>query len=174
MSEAEKRLHRCCFTGHRPNKLHVSEESIIRGLRTAIEKAIADGYRTFITGMCWGVDLWAAEQVLLCRREMRDIHLIGAVPHPDFEKRWSPDWQRRFRDVNEQADIVYTLYTKYSIENYQNRNQWMVDHSMRLICAYNGDPGGTRNTIQYALGQGIEIVYIDMSPYVQKKVLHDK
>ena len=28
MTEEEKRLHRCCFTGHRPEKLNETEEEV--------------------------------------------------------------------------------------------------------------------------------------------------
>ena len=49
--ENEKRLHRCCFTGHRPEKLSLSENEVKHLLEKAIDNAIADGYVTFITGM---------------------------------------------------------------------------------------------------------------------------
>ena len=56
MSEQELRLHRCCFTGHRPEKLKKTEEEIKKGLEEAILKAVSEGYTTFITGMARGVD----------------------------------------------------------------------------------------------------------------------
>jgi uncharacterized phage-like protein YoqJ len=64
MTEAEMRSHRCCFTGHRPEKLLRSKEQITADLTTAIDNAISDGYRTFISGMAMGVDIWAAQIVL--------------------------------------------------------------------------------------------------------------
>ena len=60
-SEQEKRLHRCCFTGHRPEKLEQSEDEIREWLTEQIENAIDDGYLTFISGMAMGVDIWAGE-----------------------------------------------------------------------------------------------------------------
>ena len=42
--ENEKRLHRCCFTGHRPEKLSLSENEVKHLLEKAIDNAIADGY----------------------------------------------------------------------------------------------------------------------------------
>ena len=63
-SEAEMRLHRCCFTGHRPEKLRRSGQDIRIELESEIRKAIQDGYITFISGMARGVDIWAAEIVL--------------------------------------------------------------------------------------------------------------
>ena len=49
-TEAELRLHRCAFTGHRPERIRGLEADIIAGLRKEILTAIEDGYTTFITG----------------------------------------------------------------------------------------------------------------------------
>ena len=55
-SEAEKRKHRCCFTGHRPEKLRRSEQEIRAELEREIRRAVADGFTVFITGMARGID----------------------------------------------------------------------------------------------------------------------
>ena len=34
----------------------------------------------------------------------------------------------------------------------------MVNHSNRVIAYFNGAPGGTKNTIDYADGKGIEVI----------------
>lgn len=54
--ESEKRLHRCAFTGHRPEKIVGSEGKIIVELREEVLKAIDDGCNVFLTGMSRGVD----------------------------------------------------------------------------------------------------------------------
>lgn len=51
MPENELRLHRCCFTGHRPEKLRFSESEICSLLDEEIKNAIEAGYTTFISGM---------------------------------------------------------------------------------------------------------------------------
>ena len=79
-TESELRLHRACFTGHRPHKLHQPESVVIAALEAKIREAIADGFVTFISGMAWGVDIWAAEIVLRLKAEGNPIHLIAAVP----------------------------------------------------------------------------------------------
>jgi uncharacterized phage-like protein YoqJ len=58
------RSHCCCFTGHRPEKLSITEDEVKYNLIKAIETAVRDGYTNFITGMARGVDLWAAEIIL--------------------------------------------------------------------------------------------------------------
>ena len=105
MTEAEKRMKRCCFTGHRPSKLKQDEQTIKRSLAAAIDQAIARGFTTFITGMAQGTDIWAAEIVLDRRSANPDLKLISAIPHPDFEKSWKADWQKRYNAVRSAADL---------------------------------------------------------------------
>lgn len=80
LSEAEKRKHRCCFTGHRPEKLAQSETEVKEWLRLQIERAVADGYTTFITGMAMGVDIWAGQIVAEMKKNDPRLRLIAAVP----------------------------------------------------------------------------------------------
>lgn len=56
MTESEKRLHRCCFTGHRPEKLDQSEHLVKASLEKAIRAAISDGFTTYISGVARGTD----------------------------------------------------------------------------------------------------------------------
>jgi hypothetical protein len=44
MTEEEKRVHRCCFSGHRPEKLDEPEEQVKAWLSEQIDIAIAAGY----------------------------------------------------------------------------------------------------------------------------------
>lgn len=57
MSEFEKRQKRCCFTGHRPEKLSASEDEVKMALADAIDSALTVGKRTFISGMARGTDI---------------------------------------------------------------------------------------------------------------------
>lgn len=160
MDEKEKRLHRCCFTGHRPEKLSWSEETVIAWLEAEIRKAIDDGFVTFISGMARGVDIWAAEIVLRLRDEGRPIHLICASPFYGFERTWSENWKLRYNDVMQRADIVKFVCKSYSRACFQIRNEWMVDRSARVIAVYNGEPSGTRNTIDYAIRTQVKVYYV--------------
>ena len=154
------RKRRCCFTGHRPENLECSEEEAIQALRTAIRDAYGSGYRTFISGMARGVDIWAAELVLKEREVHQDIHLICALPHPDFETRWRAEWQRRYKTVLDHADLIKTICPTFSMSAYQKRNEWMVDHSGLVLALFNGQPGGTANTIDYARRNGVKVMLI--------------
>lgn len=85
----QKRLHRCCFTGHRPEKLNIPEEEVKYRLENAIKESINDGFTTFISGMARGVDMWAAEIVLKIKRKDDRIKLICAMPYDGFERLWN-------------------------------------------------------------------------------------
>lgn len=156
-TEEEKRQGCCCFTGHRPVKLLRSEVQIKAALAQAIAKALADGKRTFLTGMARGVDIWAAEIVLKVRDDDPSVHLICVLPHPNFEKRWSKHWQQRYDAILQSADLVKIISSTFSISSYQKRNAWMVDHASLVIAVYSGVNGSTRKTITYARQQGIPI-----------------
>ena len=160
MSEQELRLLRCCFTGHRPERLEMPESEAIWGLKKEIRAAVADGFQTFISGMARGVDLWAAEIVLALRDEGAAVRLICASPYRGFESRWSREWQERYRRVMERADLVRFICSGYGRDCFQRRNEWMVDHSARVIAVYNGQPSGTRNTIEYASRCGVPVILL--------------
>ncbi len=148
----------CCFTGHRPVKLTAPENNIRQWLEQQIDQAIADGYRTFITGCAMGVDIWAGQIVLKKKTENLNIRLIAANPWPEMADSWKPLWKEQYRDLLEKADEVETISDHYYRFVYQKRNIWMVDHSSRLIAYYNGTPGGTLETILYAQKCGLEVI----------------
>lgn len=160
MKQEELRKHRCCFTGHRPNKLDYSESEIKLLLEKAIDNAISDGYVTFITGMAEGVDIWTAEIVLKKKKENKDVHLICAVPHPGFEKRRSEYETERYEDIIKNADYVTTISDNYYRACYQKRNIWMVNHSSLVIAVFNGTASGTKNTVDYARKIGVRVVNV--------------
>lgn len=155
MGEAEKRLHRCCFTGHRPEKLERTEVEIKAELQKEIHQAIADGFTVFISGMARGVDIWAAEIVLSLRDAGQPVRLICASPYEGFERSWSDQWKNRYTAILNNADLVRFICPGYSRSCFQIRNEWMVDHSSRVIAVFNGQPSGTKNTIDYARRQGV-------------------
>ena len=74
MTENEKRLRRCCFTGHRPEKLSISEYKVKLGLEKEIRLAILDGIKVFITGMAHAFsvcyDRGPGRMAITCRLSM--------------------------------------------------------------------------------------------------------
>ena len=59
------------------------------------------------------------------------------------------------------ADLIRFISPAYDRGCFQRRNGWMVDHSSRLIAVFNGESGGTKNTIDYASKVGVEIVIVE-------------
>ena len=150
LTEEEKKKARCCFTGHRPQKLQRPIDDIKVDLENEILAAIKDGYTTFITGMAYGTDIWAGSIVVRLKDRYPDIKLIAAIPFPEFSNNWDEEWKKKYDRLLASADLVKVICPEYHDGVYQLRNQWMVNHCSRLIGIYNGQPGGTRNTINYA------------------------
>lgn len=161
MTESEKRMHRVCFTGHRPEKLTRDEKSVMKDLEKEIRKAVSDGLNVFITGMARGVDIWAAQIVLKLRDEGCNVRLICTCPYEGFERSWSQEWQKAYREILTVADFVKYVCNGYGPACFQIRNEWMVNHSARVIAVYNGENGGTKNTMDYAMKVGVPIVRIE-------------
>ena len=140
----------CCFTGHRPERLEMSEKKVIKWLDEEIHKAYDEGYTTFISGMQRGVDIWGAESVLNMRKEGKEVKLIAACAFKGTEDRWEQDWINRYKSILAEADDIVYIGNHPSRNAFFARNEWMVRHSTRLIGVYTGAPGGTQKTINYA------------------------
>lgn len=157
------KLNVCCFTGHRPEKLNMTEQEIKSRLEQAIDTAINDGFTTFISGMSRGVDIWAAEIVLNKRSVNEKVKLICDSPYRGFEKSWSFPEQYRYNNIIKNADRIIYLAEHYYRGCFQIRNCHMVNNSARVIAAYTGESGGTKNTIAYAKKRNVEVINILLS-----------
>lgn len=161
MTEADKRKLRCCFTGHRPEKINGSIKLIKSALEKQIHEAIADGFTVFISGMARGVDIWAAEIVLRLRNQGEPIHLMCAIPYKGFGENWSnAKCRTKYIQLIKNADLAGYLSPHYHPKCFQIRNEWMVNHSSKVIAVFNGKCGGTKNTIEYARKVGVPVVII--------------
>ena len=160
LTEKEKRLHRVCFTGHRPEKLRRIKPEIVKDLKKEILQATDEGFNVFISGMARGVDIWAAEIVLQLRADGKNVRLICACPYKGFEENWNIYWRLKYKSVLKEADYVKYVCPEYSRGCFQIRNEWMVDHSAKVIAAFNGEKSGTGNTVKYAARKGVKISFI--------------
>lgn len=160
----------CAFTGYRPEKLPYGDDENSRGCRSLKQRMFCEilqltreGVRTFITGMARGVDTWAAEIVLELRNALPDlgIQLWAAIPYNRQASAWSEADQQRREDILARADKVEHISGDYFRGALQKRNRWMVDHADCLLAIYDGKPGGTQYTIDYAHKKGLEVVLIE-------------
>lgn len=115
----------------------------------------------YVASATWIDIAIAAEIVLQFRGAGLPIHLICACPFPNCEKSWDYEWQKRYKTIMEAADFVRFICPQYSRGCFQLRNEWLINHSSRVIAVFNGLPGGTKNTIAYAARQGIPIYFME-------------
>lgn len=157
-----------CFTGHRSQKLpwRFNEEdarcqAMKVTLRSEIEKAIESGCNTFLCGMALGFDMICAETVLDLKKQYSDIQIIGALPCRTQEIKWQAKDRERYRNLLSQLDDIRCIYDEYiGAECMLERNRFMVNNSSLIIALFNGLPGGTKSTIDFARKQGLEVVVI--------------
>lgn len=161
-----------CITGHRPEKLvrqqfaqRAADAAAKRHLYQMIGDAAGQGYRHFYIGMARGVDLYAGEIVLHLKRFYPQLTLTGVLPFPGHDRKWSQDWRQRHQAVLSQCDQVKIVSEQYCDGCYQQRNEYMVDHSALVIAVWNGCKSGTANTIQYArlMGKEVRCARIDLA-----------
>lgn len=159
----------CCFTGHRAEKLPWGDndrDSACLALKAAIADVVsslyADGYRHFICGMATGSDIYCGEAVVALRAEHPDVTLEAAIPFDGQENRWNSYWRQRYGRLAEECDTRTVLRRAYTADCMMDRNRYMVDRSRVLVAVYNGAPGGTRNTMLYAMRQGLEIIELSV------------
>lgn len=145
MDEPEKRKRRVCFTRHRPEKLSIPESEIKEKLKIEILKCIQEGFNVFISGIARGVDMWAAEIILHLRDNGYNIKPICAVPCKGFEDNWNSEWKLRYKQILSRADLIRYICLSYSKHCFQIRNEWIVNHSTKIIAVYNGEKGETYN-----------------------------
>ena len=160
-----KREHVCCFTGHRADKLPWGENEnapACLALKAAIADVLAalyeDGFRHFICGMATGCDIYCGEAVVALRDEHPDVTLEAAIPHAGQQRRWNDFWKSRYFRLAEECDTLTVLHKAYTPNCMMDRNMYMVNSSGVLVAVYNGSAGGTKNTILYAMRQGLKVI----------------
>ena len=152
--EEELRIHRCCIVGTRPEELCCSEVVAQRVLECELRRAVDDGFRTFITGMSRGVDLWAGQIILRFRGMNLDVRLVAVSPYQGVEETWSPLWLRQYHHIIEWADAVRHISPEYYNGVYRRQTEWMIDRS-NLVVAFDHRPN---DAIRYAQSHGAEVL----------------
>lgn len=160
----------CCFSGHRPEKLYGNGDvknspelrRLLSVLRLAIEDAVREGYRVFVTGMARGVDMWAARFVLELKAKRDDIKLVCVLPFRGQVKGTKGVERYDYNCILKAADQVVCLSEDYQKGCMRKRNCYMVDHSSKLIAVVSDYRSGTGQTIAYARKKGIDTHIIDV------------
>ena len=123
----------CAFTGHRPKKLPWGyNETDVRcvALKVALERQIRslvqEGVTDFLSGMAEGIDLLAAEIVLL-RAEYPCIKLHCILPSKGQETEWFAASQARYP-----GDIPVT-FSGFCIRFRKADEDVLLDYLLRLL-----------------------------------------
>lgn len=113
-----------------------------------------------ISGMAQGWDTAIAEAAV-----QLGIALTAAVPFPGQEAKWPVAAQVQYQTLLALADRVETIGGGFSLAAYQARNEWMVDHSNRVVALWNGTWGGTANCVKYAqhVGRPVDNLWADFA-----------
>ena len=160
--------HTCCFTGHRPDKLPWGFDerdprclAIKRGMARELDGLYRRGFRHFISGMAQGCDLYFAEAALALREQRPDLTVEGAVPFPGQAEHWPEDQRRRRRSILDRCDLETVVQQRYDRFCMFRRDRYMVDRSAAVLAVFDGTPGGTQYTLNYAMDKKLEIILLD-------------
>lgn len=149
----------CCFTGHR----HIDEkdEFIIKEkLVFECEKLIKQGIKIFLCGGALGFDTMAALCIIELKKKY-DIKLVMVLPCTDQSKHFNRYQKKLYDLILQNADeIVYAYNGTYIKGCMHIRNRYMVDSSAYCICYMRRPQGGTKYTSEYALLQGVSVIYV--------------
>lgn len=155
------------FTGYRPEKMPFTERDndpdfvkFKEKLTETVGKLVMTGYDTFLSGMATGFDTWAAEAVLSCRRRYPEVSLVGVIPFPEQAADWSGEDRYRREMILRGCTSSVIISPAYARGCYFTRNRYLVDHADLLLCAYDGQKGGTAYTVDYAKKRGLPLICI--------------
>ena len=165
-------IKKCCFTGYRPAKLPVNvyrkdteynifENSLIENILMLIE----NNCLIFYSGMAMGFDIIAAETVLLLKKiKNLPIKLVCVIPFKNQTVTFDEFWLKKYEFIIENCDEKIILSDEYFKGCYQKRNEFMVNNCDYVLTWFDGKPGGTRNTIEYARKKGRQIFNLNTTP----------
>lgn len=88
--------------------------------------------------------------VLQMKKRHQHITLEAAIPCENQSRGWKQSSKDRYNRLLSLCDTVTVLQDKYTLKCMMERNRYMVDKSDLVIAVWNGESGGTANTIAYA------------------------
>lgn len=159
-----------CFSGHRPEKLFHGGDEAYAGtnrLKSIIYKEIYDsyaqGYTNFMSGLARGIDIWAAEMVVDFKHIHPEVRLIGVKPYRNHGETFKGTEKWRFNHIIESCDDIIVISETYNKGCMRARNEYMVEHSSKLIAVVSDFQSGTGQTINLARKKGLDIKIINLN-----------
>ena len=160
-------MYRVSFTGYRPEKLPFFGEDdplcirLKERLYEQIKRLASDGADEFCSGMARGVDIWAAEAVLEIKRSAPQIKLTAVIPCPEQADKWRKDQKARYDSILKQCDKTITVSPCYAKGCMEKRNKALVELCDLVVAVFDGKPGGTMQTVNYAKSKNRKIIFIE-------------
>ena len=130
----------CCMTGHRD----MDEEQtgkIRAALKKEIEKAVEDGYDSFLSGFTGIADQAFAEIVLELQKDRPEIRLSAVIPYRNMLNRLNG--REETKALLDACEDITVLNEEYQPNVYIARNRYLAEHSDRAIIVYDGREKGT-------------------------------
>lgn len=136
----------CCMTGHRD--MDEEQTGKIRvALKKEIEKAVEDGYDSFLSGFTGIADQAFAEIVLELQKDHPEIRLSAVIPYRNMLNRLKG--REETKALLDACEDITVLNEEYQPNVYIARNRYLAEHSDRAIIVYDGrEKGATVNMIR--------------------------
>lgn len=159
-NEPELRMRRVCFTGHRPEKLNKSEVEIVASLERetallsqTVSRLSSPVWPEVLTSGCRGCPSspgqWLSDSSDCCKPPIRALNVHGRQHGKVAMLRHWP------------VPISSVSFLRSMIVAASNAamNGWSTMPG-RVIAVFNGEKGGTKNTIDYAKRHHVPVIYI--------------
>ena len=142
-----------CGTGHRPPKLGGYTVDVFEKLVELASDYLKEQTPNpvIISGMALGWDM-----ALATASTKLGVPFIAAIPFVGQESMWPAASQKAYSDLLLHATRIEVISgSHYAAYKMHRRNEWMVNHSDKVVALYDGDPlGGTAGCLHYAESQG--------------------
>lgn len=154
------------ITGHRPQKLGGYNDATNRSyqIKGMLRKCFLQSKPScVVSGMALGVDQWAAEVAL----EL-GIKVLALIPCAGQDSKWPPASQTKYAELLERivqagGSVEYVSTQSYhpALNQMQNRNQRIVDHSTEMLAIWDRTWGGTGGCVRLAkiAGRPVTIIH---------------
>nr|CAI9744592.1 hypothetical protein [uncultured bacterium] len=163
----DRKIRRVAFTGYRPQKMPFGFNEkdarcvdFKKRLYNTLESFIWQGYRHFLSGGALGMDMYAAETVMDLQKKNPGICLEMVSPFDAQAEKWETEYKKRHDFLFANADIVTMTGHEYTKSAMFVRNRYLVNNADLVLAAYDGQPGGTAMTINYAKKMGVRVCII--------------
>jgi len=122
-------------------------------IQAEINKAVEQGYDTFLCSMARGFELICAHAVLEARQKQSNIQLICVLPFKNYS--YSDEWGELFRTAKRDANHeIIISEEEYNPTKYNLRNLYMIENSSYVICSWDGQNDVTAQIIHLAKKHG--------------------